>query len=136
MHFTTAGGLGAAAGKARPTTLPGHACHRASGPIGALNDADAATMLNVGERSVERAQIVQREAVPARLARLCRVALTAPDAPRKRLPAWGAEADARFLWPQGRWHCRRWPRRALALSALVATEVVVREAGSINPPSA
>lgn len=61
--------------------------------------------------------------------------LTAPDAPRKRLPAWGAEADARFLWPQGRWHCRRWPCRALALSALVATEVVVREAGSINPPS-
>ena len=21
--------------------------------------------------------------------------------------AWGAEVDARFLWPPGRWHCRR-----------------------------
>lgn len=42
-------------------------------------------------------------------------ALTAPTAPCKRLPAWGAEADARFLWPQRRWHCRHWPGRALAL---------------------
>jgi N6-adenosine-specific RNA methylase IME4 len=33
-------------------------------PIGAMSDADAAAMLNVGERSVERAKTVQREAVP------------------------------------------------------------------------
>jgi hypothetical protein len=47
--------------------------------------------------------------------------------------AWGAEVDARFLWPLGRWHCRRWPRRALALSALVLWVLVVRETVSINP---
>lgn len=47
--------------------------------------------------------------------------------------AWGAEVDARFLWPLGRWHCRRWPRRALALSAPVLWALVVREAVSINP---
>jgi hypothetical protein len=33
-------------------------------PIGATSDAVAATLLNVGERSVERAKTVQREAVP------------------------------------------------------------------------
>lgn len=33
-------------------------------PIGAMSDAAAASMLNVGERSVERAKAVQREAVP------------------------------------------------------------------------
>ena len=33
-------------------------------PIGAMSDAQAATMLNVGERSVERAKTVQRDAVP------------------------------------------------------------------------
>jgi hypothetical protein len=48
----------------------------------------------------------------------------------------GAQADARFLWPQKHWHYRHWPGRALALSALVATELVARKAGSINPPTA
>jgi hypothetical protein len=41
-----------------------HGGDRSKAPIGALKDSDAAAMLNVSERSVERAKTVQREAVP------------------------------------------------------------------------
>jgi hypothetical protein len=41
-----------------------HGGDRSKAPIGALSDADAAAMLNVGERSVERAKTVQRAGAP------------------------------------------------------------------------
>ena len=41
-----------------------HGGDRSKAPIGALKDADAASMLNVGERSVERAKTVQRDGTP------------------------------------------------------------------------
>jgi ParB-like chromosome segregation protein Spo0J len=39
-------------------------------PIGAMSDADAARALNVGERSVERAKVVRRDAVPELVAKV------------------------------------------------------------------
>lgn len=78
-----------------------------------IGDIDGLTHKDIHEARVIR---------DAEVADPGKAGLAAPTAPCKRLPAWGAEADARFLWPQRRWpyrpgpaghrHCRRWSLRS------------------------